>query len=118
MVMLPWLCFTIGACEMGLLLHSSCETPFLPRLLWKPLARVFALWGFIRFRTLHKAVVLLMSHAMYFSMHPLWHQQAVFCFWVWPLGPTVRILTHAHIIHWLRLRKASQATTPAQIFYA
>jgi hypothetical protein len=28
MVMLPWLCFTIGACEMGLLLHSSCETPF------------------------------------------------------------------------------------------
>jgi hypothetical protein len=22
MVMLPWLCFTIGACEMGLLLHS------------------------------------------------------------------------------------------------
>jgi hypothetical protein len=28
MVMLPWLCFTIGACEMGLLLHSSVETPF------------------------------------------------------------------------------------------
>jgi hypothetical protein len=28
MVMLPWLCFTIGVCEMGLLLHSSCETPF------------------------------------------------------------------------------------------
>jgi hypothetical protein len=27
MVMLPWLCFTIGVCEMGLLLHSSCETP-------------------------------------------------------------------------------------------
>jgi hypothetical protein len=28
MVLLPLLCFTIGACVMGLLLHSSCETPF------------------------------------------------------------------------------------------